>query len=268
MKKKLITALVLTASAILLVCASVLGTMAFLMSSFVVTNTFTIGEVGIEMYESRTNQDGEYIDADGNVIDQPYEVNDKKTADANTYRLVPGKTYIKDPTIYVKAGSVPSFLFVKIKNDITDIECVCNTAGHEDHLTIAAQLQLNGWQVVKENPENKEKLYLYVGKTEDESNATASIPTNFESAKAIVPKFVGGNTAEEYDVFNNFTIDVKTEDKIPNYGPAKIILTAFAIQASEFKEANDEFAGYQIAWNAIIDKSSYVGTKFHSTTEG
>ena len=98
--------------------------MAFLMSSFVVTNTFTIGEVGIEMYESRTNQDGEYIDADGNVIDRPYEVNDNQTADENTYRLVPGKTYIKDPTIYVKAGSVPSFLFVKIKNDITDIECV------------------------------------------------------------------------------------------------------------------------------------------------
>ena len=258
MKKKLITALVLTASAILLVCASVLGTMAFLMSSFVVTNTFTVGEVGIEMYESKTNDSGQYVDADGNVAGTSYLVNGKKTADANTYKLVPNKTYIKDPTIYVKAGSVESYLFVKVKNDIASIEC--NNVEHTEHLTIAHQLQNNGWQLIKENNETNEKLYLYVG----ESNATDKIPGTDGAAlpSAIVPKLAGGNNAEQYDLFSNFTVSNDCGDVLPKYGAAKIILTAFAIQADDFNEENNGLAPYQNAWNTIIDKSSYVGTKF------
>ena len=63
MKKKFITAAILSLSALLLVAASVLGTFAFFAASTAVSNTFTVGSVKINMLESAVNPDG--TDADG-----------------------------------------------------------------------------------------------------------------------------------------------------------------------------------------------------------
>ena len=52
MKKKLITAALLTVAAITLVVATVFTTLAFLADSSAVSNTFTVGNVGIDMKES------------------------------------------------------------------------------------------------------------------------------------------------------------------------------------------------------------------------
>ena len=81
-------ALLLTLCAVLLVAASVLGTMAYLTSTDTVTNTFTVGKVEIKLDETDvTNPNGPRVTA-------------------NSYKLMPGTTYTKDPTVTVKAGSV------------------------------------------------------------------------------------------------------------------------------------------------------------------
>ena len=67
--------------AVLLVLSGVLGTLAFLASSTAVSNTFTVGQVGIQMFESRTDKNG--VDLDGA----------EKPTDGNSYELVPGKNY-------------------------------------------------------------------------------------------------------------------------------------------------------------------------------
>ena len=82
-------ALLLTLCAVLLVAASVLGTMAYLTSTDTVTNTFTVGKVEIKLDETDvTNPTGPRVQA-------------------NSYKLMPGTTYTKDPTVTVKAGSQP-----------------------------------------------------------------------------------------------------------------------------------------------------------------
>jgi len=102
--------LILFLSAMLLVGASVLGTMAYLKSSDTVTNTFTVGSVKIELDEADVDVDGGYVsDEDARVKE-------------NEYHLLPGHTYIKDPTIHVDADSEDCYLFVKVVDEIANIE--------------------------------------------------------------------------------------------------------------------------------------------------
>lgn len=229
--KKPIMILTLVLSAILLVVASVLGTMAFLASSTAVSNTFTYGEVGIEMFESK-------IDADGKDADGP----DKRTSEGNSYKLIPNKTYDKDPAITVKAGSVKSYLFVKVKNGIETIEA-------KNGNTMADQMVANGWQAVKKN-DSGEVLYLYVGK--DAQGKTKAVKEIQTGAVAAQPVGNNNTAAEVYEIFSKFTI--ATDALVADYAGAKVTLTAFAIQTEGFTEAEGNLEGYQRAWNAIVGR--------------
>lgn len=94
-------ALLLTLCAVLLVAASVLGTMAYLTSSAEVKNTFTIGKVEIKLDEAKVTADGIPVEGAARVT-------------ANSYKLMPGTTYTKDPTVTVKAGSEKSYVRMKV----------------------------------------------------------------------------------------------------------------------------------------------------------
>lgn len=112
--------------AVLLVAASVMGTMAYLTDSEAVTNTFTVGSVQITLDEAK-------VDADGTVVE------DEGRVKANTYKLIPGHTYTKDPTIHVDSNSEDCWLFVKVVDEIAAIQ---------GGTAIAAQLTTNGWTAV------------------------------------------------------------------------------------------------------------------------
>ena len=94
-------ALLLTLCAVLLIAASVLGTMAYLTSTAKVENTFTIGKVEIKLDEAKVTADGIPVEGAARVT-------------ANSYKLMPGTTYTKDPTITVKAGSEESYVRMKV----------------------------------------------------------------------------------------------------------------------------------------------------------
>ena len=84
--KKKVFLTVLCAAA--LVVASVLGTMAYLTSKTgPVTNTFTVGNVNITLDETDVTPMG-VKDTDTKVTE-------------NSYKLIPGHTYIKDPTVHI-----------------------------------------------------------------------------------------------------------------------------------------------------------------------
>lgn len=94
-------ALLLTLCAVLLIAASVLGTMAYLTSTAKVENTFTIGKVEIKLDEAKVNANGIPEEGAARVT-------------ANSYKLMPGTTYTKDPTVTVKAGSEESYVRMKV----------------------------------------------------------------------------------------------------------------------------------------------------------
>ena len=106
-------ALLLTLCAVLLVAASVMGTMAYLTSTDKVENTFTVGNVKITLDEAKVNTDG--------TLAAPAE-----RVKANEYKLLPGHTYTKDPTVTVKAVSESSYVRMKVTfNNAADITAMC-----------------------------------------------------------------------------------------------------------------------------------------------
>lgn len=89
----------------LVVCISVGATIAYLTSQDTVTNTFTVGKVGIELWETKVDTEGKPVEGADPVK-------------ANEYHLLPGQTYVKDPTVTVKAESDEAYIrmMVEVKN--------------------------------------------------------------------------------------------------------------------------------------------------------
>ena len=90
-------ALLVVACALLLVAASVFGTMAYLTSNDEVVNTFSVGSVAIKLDEAKANTDGSLVAGADRVK-------------ANSYKLLPGHTYNKDPMVTVLSGSESSYV--------------------------------------------------------------------------------------------------------------------------------------------------------------
>ena len=87
----------LMVGAVALVGVSVMGTMAYLTSADTVVNTFTVGNVQIKLDEAKANSDGTLVAGADRVK-------------ANSYKLLPGHTYNKDPMVTVEKGSESSYV--------------------------------------------------------------------------------------------------------------------------------------------------------------
>lgn len=121
-------ALLLSLCAVLLVAASVLGTMAYLTSQDAVVNTFSVGSISMSLDEK---------DVDNSTP------GDDDRDKANAYHLLPGHTYVKDPIIHIDPASEDAWVFVKVENGIADYEA---ENGKDGYTNIANQITVtNGW---------------------------------------------------------------------------------------------------------------------------
>lgn len=230
-------ALLLTLCAVLLVAASVLGTMAYLTSTAKVENTFTIGKVEINLDETDvTNPNGPRVKA-------------------NSYKLMPGTTYTKDPTVTVKAGSEESYVRMKVTfNNAKEIIALCTDPEYADEVTgvenafplirMVNFVKANAakWDgIIPDNMvETGEMLadakYFAYDKTADTltyifyyretvtaTTADVTLPALFDTIK--VPEHV---TGEQLAELNNFQITVIAE----------------AIQAGSFADAADAWSHF------------------------
>lgn len=186
-------ALLLTLCAALLVCATVLATMAFLTDTAEVTNTFTVGNVAITLDEA--------------VVDKNGQATEERTETGNRYKLIPGKTYDKDPTVTVATGSEDCYLFVKVENDIANALISTST---NDTKTIADQMEDNGWTLLS----GSSNIYYQ----QDAKKADDKVP-----------------------VFSTFTVSSNVAD-LSTYDGKTIIVTAYAVQADGFSSAADAWA--------------------------
>lgn len=188
-KKTIKKALLLTVCAILLVVASVMGTLAYLTSKDVVTNTFTAGKVKITLDETK-------VDVYGAAVDPA------QTTQENSYILVPGHTYKKDPTVHVVAGSENSYLFVKVDNNIAAYEAT-------DYTNINAQILANGWTA---HPTEAGVYYR-----------------NYSKASG----------AADYGVFQNFKVEQTLDNADMPLTQVTVTVTAYAIQADGIATATE-----------------------------
>ena len=135
------------------------------------------------------------------VVTKPFKIEGANRVTANTYKLIPGHSYTKDPQIHVGATSEDCYLFVKVEDGLAAIEA---------DQTIAAQLTANNWKAVS----GVANVYVYAVDSD---------------AKTIVEK--GANV----NVFGTFTL--KGDANTADYASAKIIVTAYAIQADGFADS-------------------------------
>lgn len=188
MKKTLTVLLAL----VLVIAMSVAGTMAYLTDKDTVTNTFTVGNVAITMDEKDTDNDD---NTDDNVV-----INNETRDQANSYKLIPGHTYTKDPIVRVTAGSEDCWLFVKVTNEIAEIE--------DQNSTVASQMKANGWTL------------------EDATN-------NIYSYHSIV------SAGTNVPVFTTFTIaGTVNNTTLATYNGKTIVVKAYAVQADNFSTAS------------------------------
>lgn len=100
--------LAMALAVVLLIGVGVGGTLAWLTAtSGTVTNTFTVGDVNIELKEH-------------DLVNG--ELTNDEVVEENTYKVLPGTTQPKDPFVRVLANSEDSWIFVQVKE-------VNNTAG-------------------------------------------------------------------------------------------------------------------------------------------
>lgn len=192
-------ALLLSLCAVLLVVASVMGTMAYLTDRDTVTNTFTVGKVEITLDETKVDKYGK-VDT---TVTEPVKENE--------YLLVPGQEYTKDPTVHVKPESEDSWVFVKVDNAIATLEADSVEGGYQQ---ITRQIINNNWNQLTDADGNDVAGVYY----------RVYAPTTTPAADT------------NYLVFGNFKLKDNADKETDVWGAANttITVTAYAIQKAGF----------------------------------
>ena len=214
MKKKLIAVVV---SAMLIVGAVIGGTIAYLQDDDMVVNTFTVGNIKITLDEAE-------IDDDGVAIPNAPRVQ------ANTYKLMPGHNYIKDPTVHVIADSEECYvrMFVTINNQAA-LDAMF--AGQDEAGDLTAVFGgYNGaiWEIEDTNPEIVDDARTY----------------EFRYYKTVA----NADTDQDLEpLFTDITVPgFFTGDQLAELEDLNIVIIANAIQADGFADANEAWGAFEV----------------------
>ncbi len=206
-------AMLMTLCAIILVVATVFGTMAYLTSTDEVVNTFTVGNVAIKLDEAKVNPDGSLVTGAARVK-------------ANSYKLLPGHTYTKDPTVTVVNGSEESYVRMKVTfNNANELDTIFAPSGAD--LTSI----FNGYDSTN---------WIAKGNTKDATANTRTYEFWYKEA-------VGAPTADVAldALFDSITVPgAITKDQLAKLVDFKITVVAEAIQADGFADAAEAWAAF------------------------
>ena len=201
--------------AVLLVSVSVLGTLAYLTSRDEVVNTFTVGKVKIELDEAKVKLDG--------TIDGTDRVKE------NNYHLIPGQTYVKDPTMTVKAKSEDSYVRMLLTIDHASEFDAIYAPNKADLTKIFNGYNANNW--------------VCEGVTRDSDKNTVTYEFRY---KEIVAKSTTDTKLEA--LFDSITVPSAFDsDDMESIKDLKITVVGHAIQATGF--ANED-----AAWTAFNEQ--------------
>lgn len=206
MKKKL-TALLLV---VVLVAALIAGaTLSYFTDTDTVTNTFTVGDVDIDVYEHKLNADG--------TLDPNTEV------DSNFYgNIVPGVEYKKDPTIEnIGPNGAYARMMVTVPNDLFQA-LAAKGVNSLDALFVG--YDANKW--------------AFAGNVTDDTNNAITYVYNYIGNNGVL---AAGTKATLFTAFK--LPDTLTQEDLANWDAFYIVVEGQAIQAEGFdsqQEALDE----------------------------
>jgi len=204
--------LVSLAALALVAAISIGGTIAYLTSNDEVVNTFTVGNVAIKLDEAEANADGSLVAGAARVK-------------ANSYKLLPGHTYNKDPMVTVLSGSETSYIKMTVTfSKANELDAIFAPTGAE--LTSI----FNGYDAAN---------WTYKGNTKNTTDNTRTYEFWYKEA-------VGAPTADVAldALFDSITVPgTITNEQLKTIEGMTITVNAYAIQA-------DGFANAEAAWAA------------------
>ena len=210
---------VLIACISLIAIASTIITFALLtFETDTLVNTFTVGQVSLKLDETDVDETGTPIPNANRVT-------------GNEYKLIPGKEYVKDPTMTVLSGSEASY--VRILVTITKAKEMKEVFGEN----FLPEKYVSGWDKTK---------WISTSIKENDN----SITYEFRYHK-VVTGYVDGKKQEVVlePLFNKFTApgELTSEDlkKIEGF---EIKVVGHGIQATGFKSAEE-------AWTAFDEEN-------------
>lgn len=215
-------ALLLTLCAVLLVTASVLGTMAFLTSTASVENTFTVGSVKITLDEAKVTTDGKPVEGVARVAE-------------NSYKLMPGHTYTKDPTIHVDAASEDCFIRAKV-----------TLTNAKEWIAIATKYADNKVENIIKGTDDNIWWVSQPAVDETANTVTYTFVYKNESHTDELGKRIWTSTdSKDLVLFNEIAIPGGlTNDELAAVGRSKITVVAEAIQADGFETEAAAWAAF------------------------
>lgn len=200
--------------AVLLVTASVVGVLAYLIDTDEVVNTFTVGDVQIELDEADVNPDGTVIEGADRVKE-------------NEYHLIPGCTYVKDPTMTVKAESEKAY--VRMIVTITKAAELKAIFG-DDFLP---ENYVEGWD---------KEVWVPVSMTEDTDNNAFEIEFRYHE---IVDASEATDDLVLEPLFEKFTLPGAVNgEQLKTIADMQIRAEGHAIQAVALETADDAWAAF------------------------
>lgn len=174
------------------------GTLAYMTDRNDHAATITLGKVRISMDISKTDMYGQKEGSE-RVVE-------------NTYKLIPGSTYVKDPIVSVTSDSVDCYLFIRLENTLGEFEDATDIG------TIKEQLLANDWIELRDH---KDIYYL--------SDGNGNAKTK--------------NAGSKQAVFERFKIaDDATTEQLKTLEGNPFMVTPYAVQAYGFTGPDD-------AWN-------------------
>lgn len=206
-------ALILTLCAVLLVAASMLGTMAYLTDNKTVTNTFTVGQVKIKLDEAKVTPDGKPVADAARVAE-------------NSYKLIPGHTYTKDPMVTVLNGSESSYIKMTVTfSKANELDAIFDPDG-ATLTTIFNGYDSSNW--------------TYKGNTKNADDNTRTYEFWYKEAVAAPD----GNVALDA-LFDSITVPGSiTNEQLKTIEGMTITVNAYAIQADGFETEDAAWAAF------------------------
>lgn len=218
----------------LLMTTAVVGTIAYLTDRDSVENTFTIGNIDINLDEAPVDENGKATTGD--------------RVKENDYHILPGAVFDKDPTVTVKAGSEESYVrMIMTVHNASAVQAIIDNDIHG--LTDYADL-FAGWD---------QNVWKYVDFEEDTTANTISFEFRYNGT---VDGFdAEGKEAEEVlkPLFTQLVVPgTLTGDEVAalygddrhSEGDFKITVEGHAIQVANI-EATAEKTAEDVAWEAF-----------------
>lgn len=196
--------------------ASIMGTLAYLTDKDSVANTFTVGNVDITLDEADVTPDG-------------VEIAGADRVKGNEYHLIPGREYVKDPTVTVLAGSEESYVRALVTiNCLSELDTIFSRVEGADLKDIFDGYEPDVW--------------VYEGETEDDGANTITYEFRYHET---VGTYGETDPLELEPVFTGFTAPTFLDgEDLAELSTLKIVVEAHAIQAETFANDDEAWAAF------------------------